>query len=77
MKIEFNKDEIAVLLAIVISLSGDVKKDILESSDDEVDLRLKAAYLTLEAKVLKVGYEVFMTETSEGVMDAEILDEEE
>lgn len=66
MKIEFTKEEISLLIAMVFAIGEDAIED-----------RDKATYSTLEAKVLKAGYKVMVAATSKGVMDAEILDEEE
>lgn len=76
MKIEFNKDELALLTAMVCALRVDVKNGILDG-DDELAQIAKEAYSSLQTKVLAASFEIMMDEMSEGAMDAEILDEEE
>lgn len=77
MKLEFNKDEIGLLTAMVFALGEDVKNGIFDEGDDEIVQRAKEAYSSLEAKVFKASFEIMLEEMSEDAMDAEILDEEE
>lgn len=59
MKIEFTKDEMGMLTAMVLAMSEDVEKGMFDQADGEMaNFKLMASEL-------------------EGVMDAEILDEEE
>ena len=76
MKIEFNKDEMAVLTAIVLAMSEGVEKGMFDQEDVEMAKRAKKSFTSLSNKVLMANFKL-VAEMSEGVMDAEILDEEE
>lgn len=76
MKIEFNKDELGLLTAMVDSQGKDVKNGIFEG-DDEIAQRAKKAYFSLQTKVVVAYLDILIDEASKGAMDAEILDEEE
>lgn len=65
MKIEFNKDEMATLTAIVITLGEGVKNGILECGDNELTQRAKEAYSSLRTKVLAASIEIMKDETLE------------
>ena len=75
MKIEFNNDEIEMLGAMVVAMGKDVESGLLEIDNNEMAERVKNSFLSLSNKVLMANFE--MARESEGVMDAEILDEEE
>lgn len=75
MKIEFTKDEMATLTAMVLAMREDVEKGMFDQDDGEMAERAKKAFSSLSNKVLIANFE--MARESEGVMDAEILDEEE
>ena len=76
MKIEFTNDEIATLTAIVLAMSKDVEKGMLDQDDGEMAERAKKSFTSLSNKVLMANFKL-ASEMSKGVMDAEILDEEE
>lgn len=76
MKIEFNKEEMAILTAMVCSLREEVKNGIFEG-DDEIAQRAKEAYSSLQTKVLVASLDTIMDEIFKDAMDAVILDEEE
>jgi len=76
MKIEFTNDEMATLTAIILAMSEDVEKGMFDQEDVELAERAKKSFTSLLAKVLWANFKL-MAEMSEGVMDAEILDEEE
>lgn len=76
MKIEFTNDEMATLTAIVLAMSEDVENGLFDQDDGEMAERAKKTFSSLATKVLMANFKL-MAEMSEGVMDAEILDEEE
>ena len=76
MKIEFTNDEMATLTAIILAMSEDVEKGIFDQEDGELAERAKKSFTSLSNKVLMANFKL-VSEMSEGVMDAEILDEEE
>lgn len=76
MKIEFTNDEMAVLTAIILAMSEDVEKGMFDQEDVEMAERAKKSFTSLSNKVLMANLKL-VAEMSEGVMDAEILDEEE
>lgn len=76
MEIEFTKDEIGMLTAIMLTMSEDVEKGMLDKGDGELAERAKKTFSSLSVKVLIANLKL-MADESEGVMDAEILDEEE
>lgn len=76
MKIEFNKDEMAVLTAIILAMSEDVEKGMFDQEDVELAERAKKSFTSLSNKVLMANFKL-VSEMAEGAMDAEILDEEE
>lgn len=76
MKIEFTNDEMATLTAIILAMSEDVEKGMFDQEDVEMAERAKKSFTSLSNKVLMANFKL-VAEMSEGVMDAEILDEEE
>lgn len=76
MKIEFTNDEMATLTAIILAMSEDVEKGMFDQEDVEMAKRAKKSFTSLSNKVLMANFKL-VSEMSEGVMDAEILDEEE
>lgn len=76
MKIEFTNDEMATLTAIVLAIGEDVENGLFDQDDGEIAERTKKTFSSLATKVLMANFKL-MAEMSEGVMDAEILDEEE
>lgn len=64
MKIEFNKDEIGLLTAMVCSLREDVKNGMFEG-DDEIAQRAKEAFSSLQTKVLATSLDIIMDEMLE------------
>ncbi|WP_130819015.1 hypothetical protein [Anaerococcus vaginimassiliensis] len=76
MKIEFTNDEMAVLTAIILAMSEDVEKGMFDQEDVEMAERAQKSFTSLSNKVLMANFKL-VAEMSEGVMDAEILDEEE
>ena len=76
MKIEFTNDEIATLTAIVLAMSEGVEKGMFDQNDGEMAERAKKSFTSLSNKVLMAKFKL-ASEMSKGVMDAEILDEEE
>lgn len=76
MKLEFNKDEMATLAAIILAIGEDVENGMFDESDGEIAERAKKSFASLSTKVLMANFKLMASEY-EGVMDAEILDEEE
>lgn len=76
MKIEFNKDEIVMLLTMVIAKSEDVENGIFDKVDKELAERYKKTYSSLEAKILTANLEL-MASALGYTVDAEFVDEEE
>lgn len=76
MKIEFNNDEMATLTAIVLAIGEDVENGLFDQDDNEMAERAKKSFASLSTKVLMANFKLMASEF-EGVMDAEILDEEE
>lgn len=76
MKIEFNKEEMGMLTAMVLAMSEDVEKGMFDQADGEMAERAKKSFASLSTKVLMANFKLMASEY-EGVMDAEILDEEE
>lgn len=76
MKIEFTNDEMATLTAIILAMSEGVEKGMFDQEDVEMAERAKKSFTSLSNKVLMANFKL-VNEMSEGVMDAEILDEEE
>lgn len=77
MKIEFNKDEIGMLTAMVVAIGKDVENGLFDQDDDEEMVeRAKRSFSSLSAKVLMANLKL-AADGFEGVMDAVILDEEE
>ena len=76
MKLEFNKDEMGLLTAMVISLGEDVENGMFDEGDGEMGERAKKSFSSLSNKVLMANFKL-MADELQGVMDAEILDEEE
>lgn len=76
MKIEFNKEEMGMLTAMVLAMSEDVEKGMFDKDDGEMAERAKKSFASLSTKVLMANLKLMASEY-EGVMDAEILDEEE
>lgn len=77
MKIEFNKDEIGMLTAMVVAMGEDMENGLFDQDDDEEMVeRAKRSFSSLSAKVLMANLKL-AADGFEGVMDAVILDEEE
>lgn len=76
MKIEFTKDEMGMLTAMVLAMSEDVEKGMFDKDDGEMAERAKKTFSSLSTKVLMANFKL-MADELQGVMDAEILDEEE
>lgn len=76
MKIEFNKDEMATLTAIILTIGEDVENGMFDEGDGEMGERAKKSFSSLSNKVLRANFKL-MADELQGVMDAEILDEEE
>lgn len=76
MKIEFTKDEMGMLTAMVLAMSEDVEKGMFDKGDGELAERAKKTFSSLSVKVLIANLKLMASEY-EGVMDAEILDEED
>lgn len=75
MEIEFNKEEMAILTAMVCSLREDVKNGIFEG-DDEIAQRAKEAFSSLQTKVLVASLDIVMDEVLEHVKGLNIDEEE-
>ncbi len=75
MKIEFNKEEMAILTAMVCSLREDVKNGIFEG-DDEIAQIAKEAFSSLQTKVLAASLDIMMDEMLEFAKDLNIDEEE-
>lgn len=76
MKIEFTKDEMGMLTAMVLAMSEDVEKGMFDKDDGEMAERVKKTFSSLSTKVLMANFKL-MADELQGVMDAEILDEED
>ncbi len=76
MKIEFTKDEMGMLTAMVLAMSEDVEKGMFDKDDGEMAERAKKTFSSLSTKVLMANFKL-MADELQGVMDAEILDEED
>lgn len=76
MKIELNSDELALLTAMVISMTDDVKKGMFDDMEDENAQKAKKSFAGLSMKVAMANFE-FMKPSSGEPMDAEILDDED
>ncbi len=76
MKIEFNKEEMGMLTAMVLAMSENVEKGMFDQADGEMAERAKKSFASLSTKVLMANFKLMASEL-EVVMDAEILDEEE
>lgn len=76
MKIEFNVEEMKILTAMVVAMSEDVEKGMFDENDAELAERAEKSFLGLSNKVLAANLKLMASEFG-GVMDAEILDEEE
>lgn len=76
MKIEFNKEEMGMLTAMVLAMSEDVEKGMFDKDDGEMAERAKKTFSGLATKVLMANLKLMASEFV-GVMDAEILDEED
>lgn len=75
MKLEFNKEEMAILTAMVCSLREDVKNGIFEG-DDEIAQRAKEAFSSLQTKVLAASLDIMMDEMLEFAKGLNIDEEE-
>lgn len=76
MKIELNSDELALLTAMVISMTDDVKKGMFDDMTDEVEQRAMKSFAGLTMKVIMANFDL-MKSSDDEPMDAEILDDEE
>lgn len=76
MKIEFTKDEMVMLTAMVIEKSKDVENGIFDKVDKELAERYKKTYSSLEAKILTARLEL-MASAFGYTVDAEFVDEED
>lgn len=76
MKIEFTKDEMGMLTAIVLAMSEDVENGKFDKAGGELAERAKKSFSSLSAKVLMANLKL-MTSELEDFMNSEILDEEE
>lgn len=75
MKLEFNKEEMAILTAMVCSLREDVKNGIFEG-DDEIAQIAKEAFSSLQTKVLAASLDIMMDEMLEFAKGLNIDEEE-
>lgn len=75
MRIEFNKEEMAILTAMVCSLREDVKNGIFDG-DDEIAQRAKEAFSSLQTKVLAASLDIMMDEMLEFAKGLNIDEEE-
>lgn len=77
MDIKLNRDEMAMLTAIIIAIGEDVENGLFDQGDIEMKERAKKSFLSLSNKVLMANFELIseQAEMSEDVMDAEILEE--
>lgn len=76
MKIEFNKDEIVMLTAMVMAKSEDVENGIFDKVDKELAERYKKTYSSLGAKILTANLEL-MASAFGYTVDAKFVDEED
>lgn len=76
MKIEFTNDEMATLTAIVLAMGEGVENGMFDQDDGEIAEIAKRAFASLSNKILMANFKIMASEL-EGVIDAEILDEEE
>lgn len=76
IKMELNSDELALLTAMVISMTDDVKKGMFDDMEEEKAQKAKKSFAGLSMKVAMANFELMKPSSGEP-MDAEILDEEE
>ncbi|WP_105300941.1 hypothetical protein [Anaerococcus marasmi] len=76
MEIKLNKDEMATLTAIVLAIGEDVENGMFDQDDGEMAEIAKKSFSSLATKVLMANFKLMASEFG-GVMDAEILDEED
>lgn len=76
IKMELNSDELALLTAMVISMTDDVKKGMFDDMEEEIVQKAKKSFAGLSKKVAMANFELMKPSSGEP-MDAEILDEEE
>lgn len=75
MKLEFNKEEMAILTAMVCSLREDVKNGIFEG-DDEIAQIAKEAFSSLQTKILAASLDIVVDELLEFAKSLNIDEEE-
>ena len=75
MKIEFNKEEMAILTAMVCSLREDVKNGIFEG-DDEIAQIAKEAFSSLQTKILAASLDIVVDELLEFAKSLNIDEED-
>ena len=76
VKMKLNSDELALLTAMVISMTDDVKKGMFDDMTDEVEQRAMKSFAGLTMKVIMANFDL-MKSSDDEPMDAEILDDEE
>lgn len=76
VKMKLNSDELALLTAMVISMTDDVKKGMFDDMTDEVEQRAMKSFAGLTMKVIMANFDL-MKSSDDEPMDAEILDEED
>ena len=74
MKIELNSDELALLTAMIIDMSENIKKGLFDDMTDEEEKRLMKSFAGLSMKVVMANFEL-MKPSADEPMDAEILDD--
>ncbi|ACV28838.1 Uncharacterised protein [Anaerococcus prevotii] len=75
MEIKLNNDEMATLTAIILAIGDDVENGLFDQGDGEMAERAKKSFTSLSNKVLMANFKLIES-GFEGVMDAEILEEE-
>ena len=76
IKMELNSDELALLTAMVISMTDDVKKGMPDEIKGKEAQRAKKSFEGLSMKVAMANFEL-MKSSADEPMDAEILDNED
>ncbi len=76
IKMELNSEELALLTAMVISMTENVKKGMFDDMKDKEAQKAKKSFAGLSMKVAMANFELMKPSADEPI-DAEILDDEE
>lgn len=76
IKMELNSDELALLTAMTIEMTENIKKGLFDDMTDQEEQRAMKSFVGLSMKVMMANVDL-MNSSDDEPMDAEILDEEE